>query len=852
MTALPAPVLRGLTAAEAERLLREAGPNELPTEKHKSLLQIAWNVVREPMLLLLLGCATVYLLLGDAKEAAVLAAFVLVVIGITLRQEQKTEHALDALRDLSSPRAVVIRDGERIRIPSRELVPGDMVVLGEGDRIPADGVLISSTALAADESLLTGESVAVTKLAGTPGVEVMARPGGDELPFVYSGTLVVRGHGLARVLATGVRTEVGRIGTALATLSHEPTLLQKDCTRIVRFLASGATVLCAILVVIYGLTRGDWLHGVLAGLTLAMSILPEELPMILTIFLALGAWRLSKIGVLARNMPAIETLGAASVLCVDKTGTVTQNRMSVHTLVVGGDFLDVSESASDPPIPEEFHTLAEFALLAIRPESVDPVDQGVRSFAEGALRGSEHLHGDWTRVHEYPLSPGLLAMSQVWSAPEGEARVVAAKGAPEAILDLCHLPDAAVEEALMRTHRLAEQGLRVLGVARAYFSAQLPENQHDFPFEFLGLVAFADPIRPSVPAAMRECDAAGIRVVMITGDYPVTARSIAAQSGMVQSTVVTGAELDALDEGSLAGTLARASVIARAMPEHKLRLVNALKGMGNVVAMTGDGVNDAPALKSSHIGIAMGQRGTDVAREAAGLVLLNDDFESLVHSVRMGRRLFDNLKKAVTYTFAIHVPIAGLSFLPVVFGWPLILLPVHIAFLELIIDPACSLVFEAEPEERNVMNRPPRGLSERLFSRETVLLSILQGSGVLALLCAVFVIALRLGHTASDARALTFTSLVLANLALIHANRSWSLNALELLRSPNAAAGWIAASAAVFLAAALFVPALRDLFEFSRLHPDDLALCLSSGLACVGWFEVLKRFVRTPAPKEPL
>jgi Ca2+-transporting ATPase len=831
---------RSLTGQEALERLKEVGYNELPTAKPRTILQIAGNVMREPMLLLLVACAVIYLVLGDAREATILGSLVVVVIGITLYQEQKTERALDALRDLSSPRALVIRDGSRIRIAGREVVPGDLLVVSEGDRVAADGVLLRAANLSTDESLLTGESVPVRKSAGEDSGNAMPRPSGEDLPFVYSGTLVVRGHGIARVKATGIQTELGKIGKSLANVEQEPTLLQQDARRIVRIVASGAVALCALLVVAYGLLRGGWLRGFLAGLTLAMAILPEELPVVLTIFLALGAWRLSKLGVLARNMPAIETLGAASILCVDKTGTLTLNQMAIQKLFAQGESFDVTTLGLGTRLPETFHELVEFGLLATRTEGFDPMDIGVRRFGEMTLEGTEHLHGDWLHVREYPLAPGLLAMSEVWRSPGRDRYVIAAKGAPEAILDLCHLPPDKVQALNGQVIFLASQGLRVLGVAKAYFAPALPGHQHDFPFEFVGLLALADPVRPTVPAAVHECRDAGIRVVMITGDYPATAMSIARQSGLPDSGVLSGAELDVMPDALLQERIRSVNVCARAMPDQKLRLVKALKAIGGIVAMTGDGVNDAPALKSAHIGIAMGERGTDVAREASDLVLLKDDFASIVHSVRMGRRVFDNLKKAMMYIFAIHVPIAGLSVLPVLFQWPLILEPVHIAFLELIIDPACSIVFEAESEEPDIMNRPPRPLVERLFSRKTVVLSLLQGLGILCLLLAVFATALYRGQGAEDARALTFTSLVMANLTLIHANRSWSRHFFTLSRSPSAAMGWVAGGATLFLGASLYLPALRRLFDFSFLHANDIAICLAAGVVSATWFELLK------------
>jgi Ca2+-transporting ATPase len=836
--------LAGLTEAEAASRIARDGFNELPSSQPRSVFRIAFEVVREPMLLLLLACGSTYLLLGNVQEAIILLVFVVVVTAITLYQERKTERALEALRDLSSPRALVVRGGVRRRIAGREVVPGDILVLSEGDRVPADGVLLAAVNLATDESLLTGESVPVRKQPAS--VErPMARPGGDDLPFVFSGTLVVRGTGLAVAKATGARSELGKIGKSLREVEQEPTLLQRDTRRMVRVLALAGLALCGSLVLVYGVTRGEWLRGFLAALTLAMAILPEELPVVLTVFLAIGAWRMSRNRVLTRHMPAVEMLGAATALCVDKTGTLTMNRMSVVKLHAAGDTYDFTKQPVST-VPEEFHELAEFATLASQPDPFDPMDRAIRTLGDEALHGTEHLHASWKVVREYPLAKSLLAISEVWVSPDSEQFVIAAKGAPEAIADLCHLPQEETAALLASAAEMAAEGLRVLGVAKAQFSSTtLPEEQHDFEFELLGLIALADPLRPSVPGAIAECQTAGIRVIMITGDYPGTAMSIARQIGLDSAgEAISGPEISSMDDRTLRERVARASVFARSVPEQKLQLVNALKANGEIVAMTGDGVNDSPALKAAHIGIAMGERGTDVAREAADLVLLDDDFSSIVSAVRLGRRIFDNLKKAMAYIFAIHVPIAGLSLCAVLFRWPLILEPVHVAFLELIIDPACSVVFEAEQEEADIMRLPPRAPGERLFNRQMVVVSLLQGLGVLVILLAIFAAALRRGQGEADARTLTFTALVFANVALIVSNRSWSRTVFSILRAPNPAMWWVAGGALAFLLLVLYVPFLQVLFHFSTLHPDDIALCVGAGAVSLAWFEMLKALQR--------
>jgi Ca2+-transporting ATPase len=830
----------GLSDEEADRCLSEEGYNEIPSRERKNLLHIVGEVIREPMFLLLVGAGLIYFVLGDVEEGLILLSFVLVVIGITAYQEEKTERALEALRNLSSPRALVIRNGSLRRIAGREVVRRDVMVVSEGDRVAADALLLSESGLLVDESLLTGESVPVRKAVAAKTPEER-RPGGDDRPWLYAGTLVVQGQGIARVVDTGTGTEMGKIGRALQSVRREETRLRLETSRIVRGIALSGLLLCTTVVVVYGITRADWLHGLLAGITLAMALLPEEFPVVITIFLALGAWRLSTQNVLTRQIPAIETLGAATVLCVDKTGTLTENRMSVARLGVAGTSLPCSPRGGDR-IPEPFHELLEFAILSCKKDPFDPMEQALLRKGADGLRGTEHLHGDWDLLQEYPLSGELLAMSNVWRSPEGREYVIAAKGAPEAIADLCHLGPDRQRGLSAEVEQMAADGLRVLGVAKAYFTEKdLPDGQHDFPFTFLGLVGFADPVRPDVPGAVAECGTAGIRVVMITGDYPATARNIGRQINLPGGDrVVTGADLESAGDGAVAGKIRGAGIFARVVPEQKLRIVEAFKATGEVVAMTGDGVNDAPALRAAHIGIAMGGRGSDVAREASSLVLLDDNFASIVAAVRMGRRIYENLKKAMAYIISVHVPIAGISLAPVLLGLPLILLPVHIVFLELIIDPACSVVFEAEREEPDIMRRPPRRPEDLILDRRTITLALAQGVVVLGFVLAVYLSAAARGLPPDETRALTFVTIVMANLALIAVNRSWSEGVLSTLRAPNRAFWWVVGGTLFFLGAAIALPAAREVFRFAVFHPWDLLLCVPAGILSVLWFEAYK------------
>jgi Ca2+-transporting ATPase len=843
----------GLTAAEAARRLAQDGPNEIASQQPRNVVRIAWDVVRQPMLLLLVAAGVINLVIsatrpgaGRLGEAALLFVFVVVVIGITFYQERKTERALEALRDLSSPRALAIRGGRQVRIPGREVVVGDILMLAEGDRVPADAVLLDCGGVTIDESLLTGESVPVRKSSCAPGApRETGAPGGDGTPWVFSGSLVVKGQGIAEVVRTGAGTELGKIGAALESVQTERTTLQRDVDRLVARVAAIGLTMAAAVVVIYGFTRADWLEGAMAGITLAMAMLPEEFPVVLTVFLALGAWRISKSNVLTRRVPAIEALGAATVLCTDKTGTITQNRMAVRRLHTdAGDF-----TVDGAPLLEEFHEVVEFAVLASPVDPFDPMDTAFKELGERFLAQTEHLHRDWSLVREYPLSDRLLALSHVWRSPDGGDYVIAAKGAPEAIADLCHFDEARSAELEADVATMADDGLRVLGVARAGFSASagLPGAQHDFTFEFLGLVGLLDPVREGVPEAVRQARAAGMRVVMITGDYPGTAVAIARDAGLnAEGHLMTGPELDRMSDEELAAGIDGITVFARVVPEQKLRIVRALKARGEVVAMTGDGVNDAPALKAADIGIAMGEHGTDVAREAAALVLTDDAFSSIVAAVRIGRRIYDNLKKAMAYIIAVHVPIAVMSLLPVLVPrlagreMPLVLMPVHIAFLELIIDPACSIVFEMEDEEAGIMDRRPRGLGEPMFGSRMLSISLTQGLVALLAVLGVYLWSVLTGHAAADVRTLTFGTLVIANLGLILVNRSWSTTVLRGLTRRNPALWWVIGGTLAILGVLFVVPSAQQLFGFSPVHLNDLFVIVAAGVLSVLWFDVYK------------
>ncbi|KAF1710722.1 cation-translocating P-type ATPase [Pseudoxanthomonas sacheonensis] len=751
---------QGLSSAEAGRRLQQDGPNLLPQPDHRNWLRIVWSVLREPMLLLLVGAAGIYLLLGDPQEASVLVASVALVIALTVYQEHKSERALQALRDLSSPRACVLRDGETRWVAARELVAGDVILVGEGDRVPADARILDASEMMLDESMLTGESVPVRRSASPNGEQ-------DE-NLIRASTLVVAGHGTAEVMATGSDTAVGQIGMALRTLRSPPTPMQLEIRRTVILFAALGLGSSLLMTLLYVAVHGGWLQGLLAGITLAMANIPEEFPVVLTVFLALGAWRMAKHKALVRRAPAIEALGSVTVLCTDKTGTLTENRMSVAELVIGEERTAPMETLSPA-----MRALLACADLASPDQPFDPMERAIH---EAASKLSEPLSREgWQRIREYPLSGELLAVTHVWSRPGASGFQVMCKGAPEAIADLCGLEAAHRATVLAQVDEMARQGLRVLAAAAAVWDEdadRLPLTAHGFGFEWRGLLGFADPLRAGVREAVAEAQAAGVRVIMLTGDHLETARAIATQAGLANSgEVVLGSEL-ALDGVALTRRIREINVFARVKPDHKLRLVDALKRDGQVVAMTGDGVNDAPALTAAHVGVAMGERGTDVAREAAAIVLLDDNFVTVVRAIQQGRVIYDNIVRAIRYVLAVHVPITGLAVLPLLFGGPLMLLPLHVVFLELIIDPASTLVFEREPAAADVMQRPPRSPSRRLLDAGTLFGSLSQGLAVFVAVAAIYALGRASGISAPQLAALSFTALVAGNLGLIVVNRA--------------------------------------------------------------------------------
>lgn len=932
----------GLTDEEAEKRLLRDGPNEIIKERTGSIWEVIQHTLSEPVLILLLLGAILYIIIGDVTEGLVLFSFIAVIIVIDLYQEARSSRAVEVLRAMSSPRAKVLRSGVGKLISGRHVVVEDIVFVTEGDIVPADAVILSANNLKVDESMLTGESVPVEKKVGATYIDLASEE--ISLHKVYAGTRVVAGRSVTKVLNIGKNTQMGRISQHLKEIKQEETPLQKQTRVLVKRIGMIALFSCIIVVLYYYFWLEELVPGILAGIALALALIPEEFPIVLTIFLALGAYRIASKNVLTRRVPAIEALGAVTVLCTDKTGTLTENKMKVVALAVfpmgktteelrkefnedvhainsivneqdqcikdlkNGELLEkirlVKEVAEaecetcpeecvvkgavifnlasiekkyrrnhekdvdrgDIDLPYQLDNLVRYAVLASEPNPFDPMELAFKELADRYVWRHQELAipPNWKILKHYELSTELPATTHVWTHEDNDAEqpcILSMKGAPEAVLDLCHMLDQERSIVERTVKIMAKQGLRVLGVAGNnidhFHYDDLPKKQHDFKFRFLGLLGLHDPPRATTATAVKACLKAGIRIMMVTGDHPETAEAIAKAIGLpfgdkIHQTrgVTTGKQLSELIKQGLEKEIIQnkeVNIISRTSPVQKLEIVTFLKGVGEFVAMTGDGVNDAAALKAADVGVAMGARGTDVAREAADLVLVDDDFASLTEAIEQGRRIFDNIQKAMIFIIAVHIPIVILSIVPLFLGFPGLLAPLHIVLLELIIDPACTLVFENEAADVDVMTRPPRNINTPIISKKGLGLSIAQGTaigfGLLGLL--LLSTAITPGIPIIKLRTAIMLALIFANLMLILTNRSMKRNIYQLLFIRNRVF-WMLIIFVTFFAILIFgIPTLQDLFLFSALSWDYILLSISVGFISVLWIEFLKPFLKT-------
>lgn len=825
--------LKRLTTAEAHKLQEQYGKNELTPGKKESFFLKVLHILGEPMFLLLIIAAVIYFILGEPRDGAIMLIFVIGVISIDIIQEWKTDKTLNALKDLSAPHIKVIRDGRETVIASVDLVPGDFMLINEGVKIPADGEIYQLNDLCVDESSLTGEAEGVwkvTKENAEPTTDYWRRD------YCYAGTLVTQGSAVVLVAKIGAATEYGKIGANVAKAPDNPTPLQNQTGHLVKLCAGIAAVLFALVGFITYLNIPDHMPGariiesILSGITLAMAMIPEEFPVILTVFLSMGAWRLAKKNSLVRKLPSVETLGAISVLCVDKTGTITMNQMTVRETW---------------GLQDNVTCLSHMMGLACETDAYDPMEKAMLSFCESMNISKEHLFSG-RLITEYAFTNELKMMGHVWY--HDDEIIVAAKGSPERILTICDLTDEERKQAEDKILELSKQGLRVIAVGVMYpeNEAAIPSSITDCHLTLCGLVGLADPPRETVKEDIRRCSAAGVRVVMITGDNGITASSIARQIGMPNCDhIITGDELNQMTDEELREKVKDVSIFSRVIPEHKMRIVKAFRDNGEIVAMTGDGVNDAPALKYADIGIAMGKRGSEVSREAADLILMDDNFSTIVDTIKDGRRIYDNIRKAVGYVFTIHIPIAFASLLaPLLKISPasLLLLPLHVVLLELIIDPTCSIVLERQPAENNIMNRKPRDPREEILTPKTLMKSLLQGFIVFAASFGLYYITLKNNPgNAALARTMGLSIIMLANLFLVQVNSSYTDFAFQSMKYlMKDKIMWMVNLGTIAGLLIIIYSPMNKILKLAPLSITNILLVVAIAAVSVLWYEIVK------------
>lgn len=818
--------IHGLDDAAVAASREQYGSNTPPVPEGNLFTHILKEIIDEPMLVLLIAVTAIYFVMGELGEAYFMLAAIALVSGISFYQDSRSRKALDALQKLNEPLSKVIRNGQLTSIPTSEIVTGDMLMISEGNTINADGVIIHANDFSVNESALTGEAFAVSKQPD------------DEDNKVYSGTLVVSGLAICEVTQVGAQTKIGQLGQAILDIKEEPTLLQLQIRQFVKWMAiAGVVVFLAVWLFNY-IRSGSLADSLLKGLTLAMSILPEEIPVAFTTFMALGSRRLMQMGIIVKKIRTVEALGSATIICTDKTGTITENKMSLHAIYSAADHT----LYGDDNLPADIITMA---MWASEPVPFDPMEKTLHRLYEKVTSKDERP--EYEIIHEYPLEGKPPMMTHIFANKAGQ-RIVAAKGAPEAIITVSHLPETEKKQMLDQVNTLARKGYRVLGVASAEFTGdQFPATQQEFPFVFLGLLAFYDPPKANIEEVFQQFYQAGIVVKIITGDNAITTKAIAQQAGLQHADkAVNGEALMQMEAAEMRDTLQSVNIFTRMFPEAKLAAINALKADQEVVAMTGDGVNDGPALKAAHIGIAMGKKGTEIAKQAAALILVNDDLSGMVDAIAMGRRIYTNIKKAIQYIISIHIPIILTVSVPLFLGWiyPNIFTPVHVIFLEVIMGPTCSIVYENEPMEENAMQLPPRPITQTFLSFREMNISIVQGLLITAGVLTAYQWSISMGYSEIQTRSMVFTTLVLANIFLTLVNRSFYYSFIHSMRNRNKMMTGVICITLALLTIMLYVPPVAQFFSIAALQLPQLLICTGLGAAAVLWFELWKAWKR--------
>lgn len=825
--------ISGLTSEQVLDARATYGYNEMHHQKQHGLINAVLELLKEPMFLLLLAAAVIYFISGEIGDGIFMLSAIVIVASISLYQDYRSRIALETLQNLTQPVSKVIRNGTIAEIKREEVVVGDYLIVEEGMSVPADGIIIHSNDFSVNESLLTGESLPVSKSERKEN-------------NVYQGTYVVGGLAICKVVAIGSDTELGKIGKSLQSVEEEKTPLQVQITSFVKKMALAGAIIFLFVWGINYMQSGNMLNSLLKALTLAMSIVPEEIPVAFTTFMALGAWRLSKMGIIVKNTKTVETLGSATIICTDKTGTITQNKMSLAKIFVlaTNKIISVNELNSN-----ESKKLIALAMWASEPMPFDPMDIALHEAYRKS--NSQDDRTNYKMIHEYPLSGTPPMMTHVFENTWGN-RVIAVKGAPEAVTRVSTLSESERRAIGQAVEELSKEGFRVLGVGESYFDGdQFPKDQHELKFTFTGLVAFYDPPKENINSVFDSFYKAGIDVKILTGDNASTTSTIARQTGFRGADkAVNGEELLSLSDEEIKRKVMEVNIFTRMFPNAKLKILNALKANGQVVAMTGDGVNDGPALKAAHIGIAMGKKGSEVAKEASSLILTDDDLARMVDAVAMGRKIYSNLKRAIQYIISIHIPIILAVFIPLVLGWayPSIFSPIHIIFFELIMGPTCSIIYENEPLEKNAMLQKPRPFTTTFFKWNELGTSIIQGLVITFGVLFVYQYAVNLDNSESVTRTMVFVTLITANIFLTLVNRSFYYPVLTTLSYKNNLVPLIITITGVLMGCLIYIPAVAQFFGLESLSISNLLISIGVGFISVIWFEAVKAFKRMRSP----